>query len=289
MLTTVRPSTKSLNAVVKLIRATFIITSLGVLSSPASAQLSAYYNHFTLTKSNDIVCKESTHLLNRIYAKPWEQYYSVRGGTPTIYGRRLEDLSERVSGVSYDPKFLSQILASRFPESPEFNQIHWVESRYDTGNLSTPIPLFLAYADILNDGEDRLVAKFAVADSPTDTSALESIAVFKNANIPFTNINASSFFGNGDEDPLFYKDKASPFLRLFVMLGHVYILGLNVADVNNEEVQGQIRRGTKRPRVGVATIYVAKGTYKTGPNGRRTGDMVTVCSFQVHARRNHLP
>lgn len=126
-----------------------------------------YYRYKLEDGAEHDVCRHMTKVFNTRFRTPWDKGWLRLESVPKINGIRYDQVFERMPGVEYDKGFVFDMLLSKYPTSPEFEAVKWVETRgyvdgYDSRTLkklTKPFPVLITKLDIDNDGQPDWVVK----------------------------------------------------------------------------------------------------------------------------------
>lgn len=153
-----------------------------------------YYHYKLEDGATHAVCQHMTKVFNNKFRTPWHisRRLGLEAVPKTKDGVPYDQLFERLPGVEYKKEFVFDMLLSKYPTSPEFEAVKWVETRayvdgYDSNTrkaIKQPFPLLLTKLDIDNDGREDWLVKGGFMRIPSRDDNLygvhmmESIAIF---------------------------------------------------------------------------------------------------------------
>lgn len=103
------------------------------------------------------VCQHMTQVFNSRFKTPWDKGTLDSAPVPKIQGVPYDQVFERMPGVEYNKRFVFDMLLSKYPTSPEFEAVKWLETRVTWDN--SEYPALIVQLDIDNDGRLDWIVK----------------------------------------------------------------------------------------------------------------------------------
>jgi len=156
----------------------FLVVGLLALAPSAHAENERYRYRLEAGVEHE-VCQRMTRVFNTRFKTPWDRGWLSMEPVPKINGVPYDKVFERLPGIEYDKGFVFDMLLSKYPTSPEFEAVKWVETRgYRDGygyepmqntlkSTNQPFPVLIARLDINNDGKPEWVIKDGIMRRPT--------------------------------------------------------------------------------------------------------------------------
>jgi len=203
---------------------------------------------YQLKESHDKdLCIHMTHVFDQNFRTPWYKGWLKLEPNPVLFGKPYDQVFERLPGVEYSKKYTWNMLLSKYPSSPEFDEVHWREGRVSyvggASSISRPEPMLVAEIDIDNDGQKEWVVKHSFMDKMTTWEGMgqayggsDSLKIFPfdgfDPLAPLT--NEQLFYGQKPDRPprMIDRDVTEKLdtaqLRPFVFKGKVYLSAYQV-------------------------------------------------------------
>lgn len=154
----------------------FLVAGTAALALSTRAHAEKDYYRYKLEEGAEHeVCRHMTKVFNARFRTPWEMAWPKWEPNPKIYGTPPDKVFERLPGIEYKKEFVFDMLLSKYPSSPEFEAVKWLESReyiewYDSAKqekIDLPFPILIARLDVDNDGQEDWLVKSGFMRTPS--------------------------------------------------------------------------------------------------------------------------